>query len=354
MGTSWTKDGTYGKTCLSLTDFRPNVFMGHIGNDGSGSPNRDVGNVYPSVSVGTNDIAIEVWFKRKLLNTYNDTAEALFPIGLIGDDDAWIAFRDAQTSIRFSGSAVSLTRSWDNSAGIPVGWHHYVARFDRDGNMTLLIDSLDTGISQSIAGDSAYSFGDMPLWMMGSNEDADTGAPLPDVPVTTDPAGTYPDSLTDPFDTFDFPQYPGVLGPMAIHLGTLLTAAQIEDSIKNRTVQNLGASTTKFRAVWTDVVIPAGGWDEERRHTIRGISDKAPVRFAAPLVTGGTIGVPDSSGNANDGTLAVAGEYGQVPFGASWPPASWTTPLTGRRSRCAFGSDPFFATGGGVRDLDGL
>jgi len=95
---------------------------------------------------------------------------------------------------------------------------------------------------------------------------------------------------------------------------------------------------------WRGVTAQVEAWEQNPRNIMRGISDFVNVPVAAPRAVTGTIIVPDESGNGNTLTLETLETYGQEPAGEF----NVSAPADGQRARCAFASDPFFETGGGV------
>jgi hypothetical protein len=193
-----------------------------------------------------------------------------------------------------------------------------VVNFDRDGNMELWRDGVENdnvAINNTNLGTMAFA-----SWV-GADNDGGTG---------------WEEWHDDDPTEWDFKHFNGIIGPVAAHAGSLLTAAQMRESIERRYVR-LGPTT----ALLLDWRSPreVQGWDGDRTHIIRGISDYATNPIAAPEGTDGTIIVPDLSGNGNDWLLTTRPVYNPTGVGAFAAGAAGL-------SCCAFASDPFFKHGG--------
>ncbi|GAH67948.1 unnamed protein product, partial [marine sediment metagenome] len=202
-------------------------------------------------------------------------------------------------------------------------WRHHAVNCDRSGNMTYYVDGV-LADTDDISGSVANNLGTVPfVCLVGADTDVHLGW------------DDYHEDLPD----WDFGHSPGVMGPVAVHVAGFLTVAQMQQSIERRYVNEL--ATTVLLYDWRT---PAGltGWDGDKTHIIRGITDYKGLPLAAPEGTDGTIVVPDLSGNGNDFTLTTRAAYNTViPTGVDVNNFG----IIGR-SCCAFASDPFFKHGG--------
>jgi hypothetical protein len=101
------------------------------------------------VVIGTGDCAVSLWFKA------NSTGSNQYIL-------VWGATADSKPGIRLHlDGADDLLATFGNGVGRATlekegtyadgNWHHVVVMFDRDGNMTMAIDGVDTGESASIS-----------------------------------------------------------------------------------------------------------------------------------------------------------------------------------------------------------
>ncbi len=234
-----------------------------------------------SVTLGTQDFAAEFWGMPFGVgpNTFHQ------PIGLRRQGVAQQGFQidhvDAgagplvQTNFRrlvagpITGALVAMT----------PGWHHYVANYDRDGLATLLID----GVS------------------------SDT------VDISAGAADVLADSTHEAMSASGDAACVGV-GPMAYHVNTLLTAAQIADSLARKYVQNLSQTV----ALWDPRFIYGHtGWTSETTAFAgsymysqgENADQPVPIPYATPFGAFGTVTIPDLSGSSNPLTVRTFATY---------------------------------------------
>jgi hypothetical protein len=202
-------------------------------------------------------------------------------------------------------------------------WNHHVVNYDRDGNMELYRNGVDVGAFGPFAINNA-NLGTMAFAaLVGADND-----------VNLEWFDWHDADLTE----WDFGHFNGIIGPVAVHTGagSLLTVAQMRASMERRYVNLLATTAVLFD--WRSPRL-VSGWDGDRTHIIRGISDWATNPIAAPEGVDGTIVVPDLSGNGNDWILTTRPEYNSTGITA------FAGGLTGL-SCFAFASDPFFKHGG--------
>lgn len=178
---------------------------------------------------------------------------------------------------------------------VTPGWHHYAVNYDRSNLATVYIDgtSVDTV--------------DISAWVAQNNNQA-----------------WYVSLGAGSTDTT-----PMAIGPMAFHLNTLLTTAQLADSLVNRYVQSSAATY----GLWDPrYVVGPTGWDSDPTHFadrlyMQGIAadQQIPIPFAAPEGANGTVVLPDLSGNGRDLDMVTAAAY-----------------TTASQAYVTFGTDPFW------------
>jgi hypothetical protein len=254
--------------------------------------------VFPSVTIGTSDFSIECWVRKRFGNSPG--ADEQYWTGLLVND-APSGFPDIGAVIRWGGSlesgAIQLI-----FARVPGGaeitlvstallselqnWTHICANFDRDLNMTLFRNNVNEG-STSIAAQAAAQ---------GATEvhalTADHSFPFHNTDITTWSGISI---------------FPVMVGPFAIH-NRLLTAAERQESIENRRVQNLGSSVTLVYYTW-HAIEGATGWDTNLAHMMNGHRVALQVPGGAPLGASGTVFVRDGSGNDRHWILPTSTDY---------------------------------------------
>jgi hypothetical protein len=344
MSTSWDNIGTISRfDCggeLGEGLWVPNTF---VGTSLTIAPN----NVYPTLPIGTADFSIEFWAKMVLFTAYNTDIQTLIAVTSNTDWAGWTTW-----AIIYVRAGTMLLEITDGSfmvqsaiVNVSPGWHHFVFEVQRGAvdTMKLFVDGVQVSSTSIVT-------------VTGSIGTAGTARFTPyatdvtpiDIDVDVDPGTGFPDALTDPFTDFNFYHQPAIVGPEAVHLGAnaILTAAQRQDSISRRDVQDLSGTAILYR--WAEIREVAG-WERNPRHMMRAYSDFTP-RPGTPKGIQGQVLIPDLSGNSrnfipqvfadseNESLLVPA--YGQEV--RTIPPAA------GQRSPMAFASDPFFQTGGGI------
>lgn len=344
MSTSWSADGTKSKFCSKQgpdddpDGYQQNCFAGGQFFD---DDSADGDSVWPTVTIGVADFAMEWWMKTTMFSAASgedfSSITGLFDTNIYatyginasmwqrhGAFNPWIDFNWG------TGSAQSRP-----VASPVVGWQHNLANFDRNGNLTWYKNG-EIYDAVSIAGSNGVDIGD--LYVAPLHHEAGLGG---EPGIVTDPGGTYPDSLTDPFSIFNFSHHSYYIGPFALHVGALLSATQINNSLRNRCAQNI-AGVTQVYYNWRRILYVTG-WEKNRRHINRQTSDYIK-NLAAPLSDQTTVVVVDETQNGNDLELDVTDEYGQE----LWDRIPWVF-APGDRATCAFVSDSFFQSGGGIR-----
>jgi hypothetical protein len=279
MGTGYDEDGIVdGLVCVAPPDV--------IGDDDDFVPNIFLSGLLAGTNVnvvGVQDFAIEVW---------------AMPFG-VGD-----AVESDHVSLHGGGTGGQGTIFFNHNTGgavvawtvtervtppggfmtgvaqvMPYGWHHYVANWDRNANCTFYIDGVAVdavAIGAAVADNFNFN-----VVRLGSN-----GASVDSCSVA--------------------------LGPAAFHLNTLLTAAQMSDSIRRKDVQNIAQTIGLYHP---RSIRGATGW-ETARANIRsqtylygtGVDIVVPLQFAAPEGASGVI-QPDESGTGNDLPWITSASY---------------------------------------------
>lgn len=282
---------------------------------------------YPMIALGVNNFCIELWHKSSNLsgdwNGPRDDCTVGYwktPVNVGNNMTAYQWFKQAAGGFDRSvyDTDVPALQVFNATADV-ADWHHHVVNFDRAGNMQLWRDGVQTdfvAINNVNLGTAAFA-----PWV-GTDGDEAFG--------WTD----YHDSDLADWNGFAF--FNGIVGPVATHVGTLLTVGQMRDSMERRYVNLLAQTQVLFD--WREP-LNVQGWDGDRSHIVRGISSYATTPIAAPEGNDGTIIVPDLSGNDNDWILTTRPAYNAT--GVS----DFATNTTGL-SCCAFASDPFFQHGG--------
>lgn len=304
--------------------FQPNCFAG-IACGISLEPTR-----YPLITLGANNFCFEFWHRPNVRATNwngpNDTVDVGFwkdPTNVGNNRLAftWFRFPQGINDRSIYDSDVPNLQVFNAFAAME-DWHYHVVNYDRAGNMELWRDAVQTdfvGINNSNLGDCAFA-----PWVGASNDENTWW-------------DDYHDNDISAWDNFGF--FNGIIGPVAAHVGTLLTAAQMRDAMERRYVNLLAQTQVLFD--WRTVE-GVQGWDGDRTHIIRGISSYATTPIAAPEGTDGTVLIPDLSGNDNDFTLRTRPVYGTNIPGV-YPFPDWAAVGL---SCCALASDPFFRHGG--------
>ena len=192
----------------------------------------------------------------------------------------------------------------------PLGWNHHVLNYDRAGNLSLYTNNAVSGAVAIDANAMAAAL----IWPYVSTEIHDRSSSM----------GNN--------DVFPFSASRVWAGPFAMH-NRLLTAAEINNSFRNRRVQNI-SGVTQIILDPRDIEGQTG-W-ETREDYICGMNKGLlHLPFGAPFGTYGDVIIPDSSGNGRDFLLPVAASYqDDFVLGSGLGVAS--------RARCAFIADPWW------------
>ena len=275
MATGYDEEGADELICVSPPDGEDAVitsaFAGLV-------QRQDTG---PLHAIGVSDVSIEAWIHRREGSpTPGDPTEPC--IGLFESapsiSKVFSIYCDSTGTIcsaRYSsaGGNVTSTPAWPLSELLP-GWNHYVVNFTRNAVMQTYRNSVFT--SEAV----------MP----------DAGAPTNQgnmyfYPLTTFLIGDVHINM--------------LVGPVALHVGTILTTAQMADSIHRGGIQLLPETQQAF--FWRDID-GATSWDTENITTAinwRTLDDNNLL--AAP--EGTAVIARDSSGNGNDWTMPTAAAY---------------------------------------------
>jgi len=299
--------------------FKPNVFLGALGHFGPAYNDLTF-----SVQVPINNIHFSVeWWYRGYWGSAAPNSDAqtgwwlVRPVLNAGRYTDWGARTTATSGQRPRPAYRSVP--WGGIVGVdcagapdvyPMGWSHYVANYDRTGNVTAYNNAL-TG------------------WAFSNNGPLDA-TDMDNLHLTIGHDIIVNTAVDATPDDWNFVQVYGTFGPFAIH-NRLLTVAEMQQSTLNRRVNNLGAATTLVNYDWTN---PQGvtGWDSDGDNTPEGTYYHPNLRgvpWAAP--TGTTVVERDLSGNGRDYPMRVAAGYSPTAL-----------------SNVAYGVDPFFLGGGGV------
>jgi hypothetical protein len=249
------------------------------------------------VTIGTSDFSIECWVRKRLGNSPGEDEQ--FWTGLLVNDVP-SSFPDIGGGFRWANAETEPVQLW--FARVPgtspiqlistalmselQEWTHFCGNFARAGNMEIFRNNVSEGTA-SIAAQSGSQ---------GATEIH---------PLTSDHA--FPYHGTDITDWASIAIFPIMMGPFAIH-NRLLTAAERQDSIQNRRVQNLGSSVTYVYYSWHSVA-GADGWDTDLDHMLFGHRVGLQVPGGAPKGTSGSVFVRDGSGNDRHFVLPTETDY---------------------------------------------
>lgn len=288
-----------GSTVLPPDGFIPNCFINGREVDGALSAVAD------TVPVGLSDFSMEMWAIPFGISLNRDIAsDEVF--SLIGNNSGFHVEGNGPVA---TGVLIRSYFAWTganiNGARIRMGdgWRYYVINFDRSGLMTLYMDGVvqDTvDISAAVAWNSAAQ--------------------------RIERACRYSAIVAT--------------GPVAYHHTTLLSGAQMRDSMRRRGVQLL--ATTQGAWDWrnlrghtgwemnpviraADTPPGANGWWNFGDLDIP--NRPIPMNWATPIGVTDEVIVPDISGNGIDLVLSTDTVY---------------TLAAGTREGCTFGADPFF------------
>lgn len=259
------ESGGGGPTSVGPLGFIPNVFM-----SGSETWNND-----DVINVGIQDLAIELWAITFGQGFLNDITGVSLIRG--GAEKAGInLFHNVGgNDPQVRGSFARIIPPGGALVGTPIlveaGWHYYVANFDRSGNGTLYADGvlIDTW---AIAAGVADNHVNWTVRICNGGYNAQTSCSF-------------------------------AIGPIAIHINTLLTDAQMRDSFRRKHVQNLGVATTM--GLWNPRRVEGvTGWELSAANVDGGAhmfglvpSREVPINWAAPEAPPDSVFIPDESGN---------------------------------------------------------
>ena len=187
----------------------------------------------------------------------------------------------------------------------PLGWHHYAAVFDRGGDCTVYIDATLVDTFAIVAGvaDNLIAPGNAMRPIVGGNGITGVSCCL-------------------------------AYGPAAVHIGQLMTVADMRESIRTKYVQDYGGIAAPYTAgIWDPKRVTGHvGWnitDADMRPRIYqcgpAFNIKIPISYAAPEGANNSVIVPDQSVNGND--LWVVTDTSYDPLSVAYS---------------VFGADPFF------------
>lgn len=324
----WSDQGTPRIICLSPPGgdanargggprgFNSNVFLGY-----PWSQTQPPVPALPSITPGVGDFSLEVWGRRKFGSSNDDQ----FVTGIVEDNGGLpviIAVISWDTSpldtvrAQFDALGAGLPSLLGTGSQSPTRlgrWSHYVVNFDRSANMELFID---TESKEAVD--------------ISAQADSVTGEVHA---LTADHVDPYHGtSFTDWVG--DDAVFPVIIGPLAIH-NRLLTNDEIQDSYRNRRVQNIsGVGLINFD--WRRIEGQTG-WDTDWSRMMLGHKVALPVPAAAPQGAATTITVRDQSGSGNHWTIPSVADYTTYDAptigGTEIEDGVWPMP---------FGADPFF------------
>lgn len=299
-------------------DFKPNCWAGIASRTLLAAAN------YPMLNVGVVNYSLEFWHRAH--NVGEDPGMPASDPSSVGFWNAlvwgagtpqgpgvWRKHANGLNDRSRYRTRIAPLISVQNLAPAVSKWRHHALNMDRAGNMTMYRD----GVVVDFVGINAANIGIVPFvaWVA---EDSDV------------------DSNWTDWHNQDG-RLNGIIGPVAAHINSLLTVAQMRDSMERRYVNLL--ATTQLLYDWRSLD-GVTGWDGDKTHIISGISGDSTVPIAAPEGADGTVIVPDLSGNDNDWLLKSRASYdATIPV----PDTDFAVPGL---SVCAFASDPFFRHGG--------
>ena len=148
-------------------------------------------------------------------------------------------------------------------------------------------------------------------------------------------AGSHIDSYHQAaFSSSGVPIFPVIVGPVAMH-SRLMTNAEIQDSYRNRKVQNI-SSVSFINFDWRKIEGQTG-WDTDWSRMMLGHKYGLPVAAGAPQGAATTVSVRDQSGSGNHWTIPTIADYADYNAptigGTEIEDGLWPMP---------FGVDPFF------------
>ena len=318
----WSPDGTPRLFCGTTpggggdVEFIPNVFLGY-----PWSQTQPPSPSLPSITPGTSDFSLEVWARRKLGSSIDDQ----FVTGIMEDNSglpviiaviSWDTSPADTVRAQFDalGAGVPSLISTGSQSPTRLGrWSHYVANFDRNANMELFIDT-DSKETVSISAQADSVTGEVHA-------------------LTADHVDPYHGTSFSGWPEEDN-IFPVIIGPMAIH-NRLMTNAEIQDSYRNRKVQNI-SNVSFINFDWRKIEGQTG-WDTDWSRMMLGHKFALPVPAGAPQGAAGTVSVRDQSGSGNHWTIPSVADYllydAPTINGTEIEDGLWPMP---------FGVDPFF------------
>ena len=365
---------------------------------------------------------IEAWIKFHKFSSLN-TGSNLMGIGAFAVS-AGDTLGDASTFLHFGLEIVNTgirpyTEGTDGAlpgatVAPPTGWHYYVVTSNQVDTMLFYID----GVLQSTTSIEGYGAVatlalhtyNVPLGHMTATTASIGDVDGWDVAASTDPGGSFPDSLTDPFTTYAHLSMPCMVGPVAMHRGTVFTTAVMKAAMNRRGVTSgsglSGAQNYATPYYWQDILFDIGNrrrttdvdipfeptlgprWDFNPRHSYRGITDYPSMvgPVGIPVGLDGNVGVPPRSpfigatilpttNNLGHFTPSTSTRYGQkndttntntggnkdylrcteaadiTAAGGDVNIGAVTPQWLDTRGLHAFSSDPFFAGSGEIQPL---
>lgn len=248
---------------------------------------------FPSITVGSSDLSIEVWARKKVGNSPGQDEQ--FWTGIF-QNDVPSSFPNIGAAIRWTSLDAQPVQLWfarvpgDVSTIAMIStalwsefddWTHVVGNYDRDGNMELFRNNISEGFTSMVA-------------QAGAQAACEVHA------LTSDHA--FPTQGTPDITSLsNYSAFPLMVGPMAIH-NRLMTAAERQASLEQRTVQNFGSSVTFIRFDWKEFGGETG-WDSDMARMADGHKFGLAVPGSIPLGASGTVTARDSSGNNRHWTL---------------------------------------------------
>ena len=243
---------------------RPTVWLGSSGGDSTIVWNGADGTILDGRDFGTSDFALEFWVKRLFPDSITNwgwggagnfgyclsgviasstgNSPDFTPGGSAVSSNiagGWIEMNDgAFKAVYVSDPAAPPTTYGSVTGTLGMGWHHIAVNYDRSGNMELFIDGVSQGTDAIDATDLGAAAGNANA--LGTHlclSDNSTGQGKVEIPYC--------------------------IGGFALHVNTLMTTAQIQDSIANGTVYIGDGTTTRVAFLTHQIRTTLGpGWDD--------------------------------------------------------------------------------------------
>lgn len=316
MATGYDEDGSIARLiCVSPPDagggpddeptaFIPNVFL-------AGSAALDMGGALGAgLDVGLEDWSVEGWAMPFWIGdvTHASAASAFTKGGAGGSGLVFLHdVGGLGPYLRVNFMRATPPGGFILGAQVlaPPGWHHYAAVFDRSGNCTVYIDGtlVDTFAIAAGVADNFVAPGNALRPIVAGNGVVGVSCCL-------------------------------AYGPAAVHIGQLMTVAEMHESMRTKYVQDYSGLAAPYTAgIWDPKRVTGHiGWnttDADLRPRIYqygpAFDIKIPIGYAAPKGASGSVIVLDQSVNNND--LGVVTD-------TSYDPTSLAYSV--------FGADPFF------------